>query len=151
MKQVEKKDSVTITYTGKLDDGTVFNTADTNNPMKITLGNQEAPPTLEMALIGMKVGDKRRVRIDPDESYGQRMKNLLQELKKDQLGGNIEPKSGMVITLSVEKEGQVHQVPATIVEVKGDIVTIDYNHPLAGHHLTYELEVIDIQKHSQPA
>lgn len=148
MKQVEAKDIVTITYTGRLDDGTVFKAAESENPMKLELGKQEAPPTLEAALMGMKIGDKKQVRIDPDESYGQRMKNLIQELNKEQIGDNIAPQPGMIISLAVEKDGHTHQVPATVIEVKGDIITIDYNHPLAGHHLTYDFEVIDIIKTS---
>ncbi len=146
MKQVEAKDIVTMTYTGRLDDGTVFKTAQAEKPMKLELGKQEAPPTLEAALIGMKIGEKKQVRIDPDESYGQRMKNLIQELHRKQIGDKIDPKPGMIISLAVEKDGHTHQVPATVIEVKGDSITIDYNHPLAGHHLTYSLEVIDIKK-----
>ena len=149
MEQVEEKDKVAIAYTGKLDDGTVFQTVTNEKPLEIVIGNLEAPPTLENALMGMKVGERKRIRIDPEESYGIRDKNLLQELTREHLGIDNNPKVGTILTLKVEKDGQEHQIPATIVEIKGDIITIDYNHPLAGHHLTYDLEVVKIGKHGE--
>lgn len=150
MEQVEEKDKVAIAYVGKLDDGTVFTTVTSDKPLEIVMGNLEAPPTLENALLGMKVGEKKQVRIDPEENYGLRQKDLLQKLKKDQLGEafNESTKVGSVLSLKIVKDGQEHTIPATIVEIQGDIITIDYNHPLAGHHLTYHVEIIDIEKQS---
>ena len=144
MEQVEKKDRVAIRYIGKLDNGTVFQTVTSEKPLEIVIGNLEAPPTLESALMGMKVGEKKKVCIGPEESYGIRQKDLLQELQREDLGDKIEPKLGMVLSLKVDKDGQDHQIPATVVEVKDDIITVDYNHPLAGHNLTYDLEVVTI-------
>jgi len=149
MKQVEEKDTVTIKYVGKLDDGAVFQTVTGEKPLDIVLGSQEAPPTLENALLGMKVGEKKKIRVEPEEGYGSRMKDLLQEIKRENLGNDIDPKPGMIVSLTVEKEGQSHKVPATVIEVKDNTVTIDYNHPLAGHNLTYDLEVVQIKKHSK--
>lgn len=149
MEQIENQDKVTITYTGKLDSGEVFQTVTANQPLEITIGNQEAPPTLEDALKGMKEGEKKKVRIGPEESYGIRQKDLLQEIKKENLGDNINPTVGAILSLKVEKEGVEHKVPATIIEVKDDTITIDYNHPLAGHHLTYDLQVVKIEKHGR--
>ena len=149
MEKVENKDSVAIAYIGKLDNGTVFQTVTNDKPLKIVIGNGDTPPTLESALMGMKVGEKKQVRVGPEESYGIRQKDLLQELKRENLGEKIDPKPGMILSLKVEKDGQDHKIPATIIEVKDDIVTIDYNHPLAGHHLTYDLEVVNIIKHTE--
>ncbi len=66
MKYIEDKDTVAITYTGKLDDGKVFTTVTEKNPLIIILGNNDAPPTLEQALLGMAVGDKKIVRLPPE-------------------------------------------------------------------------------------
>jgi len=147
MQTIEANNTVTIIYTGKLDNGAVFQTATREEPMTIKMGNQDAPPTLEEALMGMAIGDKKTVRIDPAESYGPRVKDLLQKIKRENLGKSDEEiKPGTILSLTVERDGQKIPVPATVVEVKGDIITIDYNHPLAGHHLTYDLEVIEIIK-----
>ncbi len=146
MSQVENGDSVTIIYEGKLDTGENFKSINKDEPFTIIMGNSEAPPTLEQALLGMSVGEQKKTRVPPEEGYGPRQKSLLQELQKSTFGDKITPKPGMILSLNVEKDGQPHQVPVTVIEVKDDIVTVDYNHPLAGHHLTYDFSVIEIKK-----
>ncbi len=146
MSQVESNDTVTIVYVGKLDNGEVFKTVSDDKPLTVILGNADAPPTLEQALLGMSVGEKKTVRVPPEEGYGPRHKNLLQELTRKSFGDKVRPKPGMILSLSIEKNGEPSQVPATIMEVNNETVTVDYNHPLAGHHLTYDVTIIDIQK-----
>jgi FKBP-type peptidyl-prolyl cis-trans isomerase SlpA len=146
MDHIEDNDTVSITYTGKLDNGEVFTTIE--EPLVITLGNNDAPPTLEQALLGLVVGDKKRVRLPPEEGFGPRRKELLHTVERTSLGTKITPSPGMIISLNIEKNGIEHKVPATIIEVDNDSVVVDYNHPLAGHHLTYDLTVTAIQKHT---
>jgi FKBP-type peptidyl-prolyl cis-trans isomerase 2 len=57
----------------------------------------------------------------------------------------LQPKPGMVLALKIDKDGVEEKVPATVISVEGSQVTVDYNHPLAGHHLTYELHLLSIQ------
>jgi FKBP-type peptidyl-prolyl cis-trans isomerase 2 len=149
MKIVEDNDTVTLTYTGKLENGEIFADITKQQPFILELGNNQAPPTLEQALIGMSVGDTKSIRLDPEEGYGYRRKELLHTLERKSISDKITPKPGMILSLSVEKEGNEHKVPATIVEVNEDTLVVDYNHPLAGHHLTYIVTVIDIDKFSQ--
>ncbi|MBE0584958.1 MAG: peptidylprolyl isomerase [Desulfofustis sp.] len=145
---VENNDQVTITFTGKLDNGAVFIQVPADKPMTIRIGDSELPPTVEFTLIGMKPGETRTVRVAPDEGYGPRMKNLLHEVPANTFRDRFEPKPGMLISQKVERAGEQHLVPATIIEVDENKVVIDYNHPLAGHHLTYELNVVTIEKGS---
>jgi FKBP-type peptidyl-prolyl cis-trans isomerase SlpA len=149
MNSIEEKDTVSITYTGKLDNGEVFTTIDEQNPLIITLGNSDAPPTLEQALLGMAVGDTKRVRLPPEEGFGPRRKELLHTVNRKTFGNKINPSPGMILSLNIERDGTEHKVPATVVEVSGDTVVVDYNHPLAGHHLTYDLTVTAINKYSE--
>ena len=146
MHYVEDKDTVTITYTGKLDDGNVFTTVTEENPLIITLGNSDVPPTLEQALLGMAVGDKKSVRLPPEEGFGPRRKELLHSLNRKTFSKKITPVPGMILSLNVEKDGKQHQVPTTVLEVNEETVVVDYNHPLAGHHLTYDLTVTALDK-----
>jgi len=146
MHYVEDKDIVTITYTGKLDNGEVFTTVTDQKPLTIILGNNDAPPTLEQALLGMAVGDKKIIRLPPEEGFGARRQELLHTLNRKSFSNKITPVPGMVLSLNVEKEGKQHLVPTTILEVNNDTVVVDYNHPLAGHHLTYDLTVTAIDK-----
>ncbi len=145
MQQVQLNDKVTISYTAKLENGTVFQTATESEPLSITIGCHDIPPTLEQALIGMSIGEQKLVRLEPDEGYGIRRKDLLQTLNKDTFKNRFNPQVGMVLSLRVEKDGQVHQVPATVVEANDDTIIVDYNHPLAGHNLLYDVKILDIE------
>ncbi len=145
MSTIQEGNKVTICYVGKLDNGEVFKTVEESAPLTLTVGNSEAPPTLDLALRGMKVGDEKVVRVPPDESYGPRQKDLLQELPIDSFGSKISPKPGMILSLKVNKDGEDHAIPATVIEVDDKNVTVDYNHPLAGHHLTYNVRILAIE------
>jgi FKBP-type peptidyl-prolyl cis-trans isomerase 2 len=149
MPQVQQHDKVTISYTGKLGNGTTFQAATEEEPVVITIGNHDIPPTLEQALIGMSIGEQKQVQIDPDEGYGPRRKDLLQTLNRNTINTKIIPQVGMILSLKIEKDGQEHQVPATVVEADSDTIVVDYNHPLAGHNLLYDITVISIEKGAQ--
>lgn len=146
MIKVDEKDKVAISFIGKLENGEIFKTVEESEPLIVEIGISEAPPTLEIALKGMQVGEQKTIRVPPEESYGPRSKDLLQTIELDSFEGHIDPKPGMVLSLKVTKDGEDHQVPATVVELDGDNVTVDYNHPLAGHHLTYDVTVVSIEK-----
>ena len=144
MSTVKENDEVKISFIGKLDNGAVFIEVPSSAPMTIKLGDSDLPPTVEMAIVGMKKGEVKKIRVSPDEGYGPRLKDLLHEVPKATFGDRIEPRPGMVLSQKVEKDGVDQKVPVTVIEVKEDAVVLDYNHPLAGHHLTYELTVTDI-------
>ena len=146
MSIVQENDTITISFTGKLDNGAVFKEILPDNPLKITIGQSELPPTVESGLTGMSQGESKKIRVPPEEGYGPRMKDLLHILPLSSFGEKLDVKPGMILSQKVEKDGEMHQVPATVIEVNGDEVTIDYNHPMAGHHLTYEITVIEILK-----
>jgi len=145
MKRVEDKNIVTLIYTGKLDNGEVFISVTRETPLIVTIGNGDVPPTLEQALSGMAAGDSKTVRLPPEEGYGPRMKELLHTLNRQSLSDKIKPEPGMILSQTMTKDGEEHTIPATILEVNDDTVLVDYNHPLAGHHLTYDLTVIAIE------
>jgi len=146
MSTIEKNDIVTIAFTGKLDNGAEFMTVTSDKPMNVNIGASEMPPTVESALLGLTVGQTIKIRVSPDEGYGPRQKNLLQTIDSPEFIVKIQPKLGMILSLKVERDGQEHQVPATVVEINENSVVVDYNHPLAGHNLNYEITVLGIQK-----
>lgn len=145
MASIGKNSKVTFSYIGKLDNGDVFKNVTEKKPLIIKIGESEIPPTLEQSLLGMSEGESKTVRLSPDEGYGPRQKILLHSVSKKSFGDKIVPKSGMVISLSVEKDGKKHQVPATVIQVLKDSVEVDYNHPLAGHNLTYQVTILKVQ------
>ena len=145
MRTVQENDTVTICYIGKLDNSEIFKVVEEKEPVTVSLGQSELPPTIENALIGMTVGQTRKIRVPPEESYGPRQKDLLQEVEITDAISALQPKPGMIIGLTVNKDGVDHKVPATVIEVREKEILIDYNHPLAGHHLNYELTILAIK------
>lgn len=147
MKQIQKNDTVSIAFVGTLDNETVFESVDPSEPRTIILGEEGIPKPIQRVLLGMQEGEMRTVHLEPEEGeYGIRRSDLLQEIPKDQFSKNIEATVGLVLSMSVDSGGLTHQVPATIVEIKEDSILIDYNHPLAGHPLNYEITVIAINE-----
>ncbi len=144
MSTIKEDSTIKIIYTGKLDNGEVFKIVDEEAPLILKMGNHELPPTLESALVGLKAGQNRKVRVPPEEGYGERQKLLVQKISKQSLGDKITPKPGMILSLKVSKDGEEHQVPATVMKIENDTIEIDYNHPLAGHHLTYDVSILEI-------
>jgi len=144
MDTIKENDTIILAYSGLLDNGEVF--IEEKNGVPIALGQSELPPTVENALIGMTVGASRTVRVPPEEGYGARQKELLQSIRRDSLPPSMVPKPGMILGLNVVRDGVNVQVPATVMEVAGDTVLVDYNHPLAGHHLTYTLRPLRIER-----
>jgi FKBP-type peptidyl-prolyl cis-trans isomerase 2 len=143
---IDEKDTVSLSFVGKLDNGEVFISYDEQSPITVTIGQSELPPTVEIAIKGMSAGESKQVRVPPEEGYGLRQKDLLQEIAKSNFPENMNVKPGSTLSLKVEKDGKEHQVPATVMSINDKTVTIDYNHPLAGHHLTYEIHIIHITK-----
>jgi FKBP-type peptidyl-prolyl cis-trans isomerase 2 len=137
--------TISIAFIGKLDNGEVFISVEEQDPLLTKLGNSDLPPTVEAAIIEMKVGERRKVRIPPEEGFGPRQKDLLQTIDSQNMVDTLQPKPGMVLALKIDKDGVEEKVPATVISVEGSHVTVDYNHPLAGHHLTYELHLLGIQ------
>lgn len=145
MTNPQNKNTVVIAVTGTLDNGEVFYLAEKDKPMRVVIGDSSLPPTLEEALSTMAVGDKQKVRVAPEEGYGPRQKDLVQTMDNPEMVKNLQPKAGMIVSLKTTKDGEEFDVPATVIEVKGTEVTVDYNHPLAGHHLTYTIELLAIE------
>lgn len=146
MSHPQPNDTVVLAFIGKLDNGEVFITQEESKPLLAQIGNSDLPPTLEQEVQKMVIGEKRKIRVPPEEGFGPRQKDLVQTIDNPKLIESLNPKPGMILSLKVDKEGVEQDVPATVIEVEGTRVTVDYNHPCAGHHLTYELVLVDIQK-----
>ncbi len=146
MSHPQNNDTVSVFYRGILDNGEVFKVVKKEKPLEVKIGNSDIPPTLEQAIKEMKTGETRKIRVPPDEGFGPRQKDLIQTIDSEVIINKINPKPGMIISLKVDKDGTEEKIPATVMEVTGSKITVDYNHPLSGHHLTYNLTLTDIFK-----
>lgn len=142
MSQVKKDDTVKVHYTGKLEDGQVFDSSvERGEPMKFTMGQGQLIPGFENGIVDMKVNEKKTINIPKEEAYGEIREELVQEVPKSQLPEDITPEVGMGLTSQTQNGEEINLV---VKDVKEDTILVDGNHPLAGKDLTFELEVVEI-------
>ena len=140
--QAKNGDTVQVNYTGKLADGTVFDSSVGREPLEFTLGAGQVIPGFEKAVFGMKVGEKKTVTIPVDEAYGPRRDDLVGELPREKLPSGLTPEVGQQLVMT-RPDGA--KVIVTITSVSDNTVMIDANHPLAGKDLTFEIELVKIK------
>ncbi|MDZ7741158.1 MAG: peptidylprolyl isomerase [Bacteroidota bacterium] len=141
MTKVKDNDKVKVHYTGKFKDGQVFDSSLEREPLEFEVGKGQMIPGFEKAVVGMEKGEKKEINLSPDEGYGEKREELTQEVNKDQLPEDLEPKVGMQLQ-SRTPDGNEFRV--TVAEIKDDSILIDANHPLAGKELVFEIELVDI-------
>src|SRR4030042_6945614 len=140
--QAKYGDTVQVHYTGKLADGTVFDSSVERGPLEFTLGAGQVIPGFEKAVLGMKVGDKKTVTIPVDEAYGPHRDEQVGELPREKLPSDLTPEVGQQLIM---RQSDGSEVVVVITKVSDETVTIEANHPLAGKDLTFELELVKIQ------
>src|SRR5210317_903244 len=141
MTQAKSGDTVRIHYTGTLEDGTQFDSSDGRDPPEFELGGGQVIPGFDSAVDGMAVGENKSVTIQPEQAYGERHEQLVQEVPKSALPEDMEPAVGMQLQ-SQSPDGQVMNL--VITDVADETITVDANHPLAGQPLTFAIELVEI-------
>lgn len=134
-------DKVKVEYTGKLADGSVFDTSKGRRPLEFVVGSKTVIPGFEKAVIGRDKGDAVTVVIPAAEAYGESDPELVFTVARSQMPETIPLEPGTPIQLSNE-QGQMDVV---ITEVGPQEVTLDANHPLAGKDLTFDIEIVDVE------
>jgi len=141
MAQAKTGNHVRVSFTGKLDDGTVFATSTSDEPIEFTLGDNEVLPAIEEAVEGMEPGEIKSVRIPAEDAFGPRREDLVQEIPRDSLPNDMEVEVGQQLWVDdVDSE----PVTVSVVDLSDSTVTLDANHPLAGEDLIFDLEVMDV-------
>ncbi len=141
MSEAKSGDTVKIHYTGKLDDGTEFDSSAGQDPLEFQLGSGQVIPGFDKAVEGMTVGDKQNVRIEAPDAYGDRHDQLIQAVPRTALPEDLNPEVGMPLQ-SRTPDGQVMNF--VITEVTDESITVDGNHPLAGFALNFDIELVSI-------
>ncbi len=140
---IKKGDTVQIEYTGKLNDGTVFDSTtheDHSHPLEFQVGEKQVLPTFEEEVVGMEEGDEKSFTIEPEDAYGEYNPQLTKEIPRDALGEQkVQP--GMTLAMGLPNG---KRALATVKEVGDEKLTIDMNHPLAGKTLNFEIKVVKI-------
>jgi FKBP-type peptidyl-prolyl cis-trans isomerase 2 len=138
---IKEGDKVKIHYTGKFDDGTVFDSSEGKGALEVNVGHKQVIPGFEKALIGMEKGESKDIKLEPKDAYGDHNPAMVQKVPKDQLPAEIKEGSMLVM-----KAPTGQQFPVLVKEIGEKEVTLDLNHPLAGKTLNFNLKVEDIQE-----
>ena len=129
-------DSVSVDYTGTLDDGTQFDSSIGKKPLTFTVGSGQMIKGFDQAVRGLRTGEETTTVLKPKDAYGEIRKDLIANVPLDQLPADI----------SVGDEGRMRGLPATIIAINETFARIDSNHRLAGKALTFHIKVISIEK-----
>lgn len=141
MTQAKAGDNVKVHYTGKLDDGTVFDSSVEREPLQFSLGSGNVIPGFEEAIVGMAPGESKTTQIPPDQAYGPQRDELVITVEKEQIPTDLSVAVGQQLQIS-QNNGQV--IPVMVTDVSDSKVTLDANHPLAGQQLTFDIELVEV-------
>jgi FKBP-type peptidyl-prolyl cis-trans isomerase SlyD len=148
-KVVKDGSVVSLQYTLSGEDGKTIESNKGKEPLKYTQGGRQIVPGLEKGVAGMKVGEERRVKVKPEEGYGEVDPKGFQEFPKEKI-----PPDGLKVGAMLMAKGpQGESVPVRVHEIKEKTVVLDLNHPMAGKTLVFDVKVLDVQSAppSQPA
>lgn len=142
MTEAQQGNTVSVHYTGKLNDDTVFDSSRGGDPLSFEVGSGQIIPGFEKGVVGMSPGDTKTVEVSAEEAYGPYREDQVVEVERDKLPEDIQPEVGQQLQVQ-QTNGQTAVV--TIKEVTPSAVRLDANHPLAGKDLTFEIEVVSVE------
>jgi FKBP-type peptidyl-prolyl cis-trans isomerase SlyD len=141
--KVQDNAVVTLQYKLRLDDGTLVEESEPDDPLVYLHGHENIIPGLEKALTGMRVGEHKSVEVDPEEGYGDYDPADVGRITRAGLPEEFQPEVGMLIPI-IDEDGNEAEV--LIIEMDDVDITVDFNHPMAGERLHFEVEVTDIRE-----
>jgi FKBP-type peptidyl-prolyl cis-trans isomerase 2 len=141
MAQAEHGDTVWVHYTGRLEDGTVFDTSRERRPLRFTIGGDSIFSGIEQAVVGMHPGQSKIVCIPMEDAFGPYREDMVVTVDRDRFPENLNLEVGQTLEVT-SSDGQRAMV--TVIDISDAEVTLDANHPLAGENLTLDLKLIDI-------
>ncbi len=142
MSHVKKGQFVQVHYTGRLEDGTIFDSSEGRQPLEFQAGEGQVIPGLDNAVLGMALNDEKKVLISADDAYGQLREDLKRQFPASMLGGE-EVTPGQNLWFNTPRG----PIQGKVLAVDADTFTVDFNHPLAGKNLEFDIKVVGISDH----
>ena len=141
MVQAKHGDTVKVHYKGKLEDGTVFDSSESREPLEFTIGEYKVIPGFEEAVVGMSPGDSKTEKVPADQAFGPYREELVSDIDRERIPRGVDPKVGTRLQVP-KSDGRTTEVLVTgLTESK---VTVDANHPLARDDLIFDIELLEI-------
>ena len=142
MATAERGNTVKVNYTGRLNDGTVFDSSENREPLEFELGEGQVIPGFEEGVMGMSTGQSKTITIPADQAYGPHRPELQVVVDRKEFPEDMDPQAGDQLQLA-NQAGETMIV--TVADVNDQNVTLDANHPLAGKDLTFDIELVDVR------
>lgn len=133
---------VTLHFALRLPDGEVIDSNFEREPATFTVGDGNLLQGFEKAILGLQEGDRKTLVIKPEDGFGQRNPNNVQEIARNQFGADIELAEGLMLSFA---DAQKTELPGVVKRFNDDVVTVDFNHPLAGHDILFEVAILKIE------
>jgi FKBP-type peptidyl-prolyl cis-trans isomerase SlpA len=133
--------AVTLHLAIALEDGSVAISTFGEEPVSLTMGDGTLQPGLELALYGLKPGDEQTINLLPEQAYGLRDPTLIQFMPRTDFDASFTPQAGQVIAFALP-DGE--EAPGIVISVEAGRVEVDFNHPLAGHEITFRAEILSV-------
>ncbi len=140
---IKKGDTISITYTGTFDDGTVFDTSDNHGPLEFVVGEGQLIPGFDNAVLGMKQDEEKKIHLEPKDAYGEYKEEYVKKIPRENFPKEQNPVVGMPLMLRAPNDAQFR---AVIMEVTETEVTLNLNHPLAGKALNFSFKVVNVKE-----
>lgn len=141
MQQAKEGNVVKVHYSGRLTDGTLFDSSEGREPLEFTVGAGQMIRGFDAGVLGMAIGEKKTLQIAAEDAYGMRDEEAIIEFPAENIPEDMKLEPGMQLTLR-NQNGQ--PVPVIVLEVKDDVVIMDANHMLAGQDLVFDVELVEI-------
>ncbi len=133
---------VTLHFAIKLEDGSIVDSNFDKKPATFTVGDKNLLDGFEKLLYGLTAGEKASFTVLPEQGFGQRNPNNIQEIPRDAFDAGMELMEGLVVSFA---DANNNELPGAVKSISDDIVMVDFNHPLAGRDLLFDVEIIDVQ------
>ncbi|RBW48196.1 FKBP-type peptidyl-prolyl cis-trans isomerase [Marinobacter sp. F3R11] len=143
---VGKGTRVTLHFALKFESGEVIDSTFDKDAATLEIGDESLPENFEACLMGMTAGDKASYRVPPEKAFGQRNPNNVQIFKRHEFSADMVLEPGVMISFA---DARQQELPGVVSRVEGDEVEVDFNHPLSGRTLTFDVEVIDVEPAGQ--
>lgn len=132
---------VTLHFALRLEDGTEVDSTFSRDPASLEIGDGNLPPSFERCLHGLAAGDRQTFTLTPEDAFGQPNPNNVQSFRRDEFSPDMQLEEGLVMNFA---DAARAEVPGVIKSVGDDRVEVDFNHPLAGQTLEFEVEVVEV-------
>jgi FKBP-type peptidyl-prolyl cis-trans isomerase SlpA len=144
--EIQVGSEVVLHFDLKLSDGSAADSTRVDNkPAKLVIGDGNLTPSFEACLLGLKCGDKKSFTLSPNDAFGMPNPDNIYYLDRSKFGTDAPAEEGMIIAFT-QPDGT--ELPGIIRSVAGDSVTVDFNHPLAGQEITFDVEILSVSLHS---